>query len=63
MAPDYSPETLADKMTAEQRVKQFVITNPAPVFEVAVVLIALLAAVLIAHYAEPIERFLAGLGI
>ena len=63
MAPDYSPEALADKMSAEQRVSQFEIRDPAPVFEVVLILAALIAALAIAHYAEPIERWLAGLGL
>lgn len=63
MAPDYSPEALADKMTAEQRVKQFTITNPYPVFELGVIIIAILAALMVAHYAEQLERILAGWGI
>ena len=63
MAPDLSPEALADKMTAEQRVSQFVIADPAPVFEVVLILAALIAALLIGHYHEPIERWLAGLGL
>ena len=63
MAPDYSPEALADKMSAEQRVSQFVIADPYPVFEVVLILAALIAALTIAHYAEPIAKLLAGWGI
>jgi hypothetical protein len=37
MGHDLSPEALADKMSAEQRVKQFVIADPAPVFEVVLI--------------------------
>ena len=63
MAPDYSPEALADKMSAEQRVSQFEIRDPAPVFEVVLILAAVIAALTIAHYHEPIERWLAGFGL
>lgn len=63
MVPDHSPEALADKMTAEQRVNQFVITDPAPIFEVVLIVGAIIAALLVAHYAEQIERVLAGWGI
>ena len=63
MAPDYSPEALADKMSAEQRINQFEIRDPAPVFEVVLILAALIAALLIGHYHEPIELWLAGLGL
>ena len=63
MAPDYSPEALADKMSAEQRLNQFVIKDPAPVFEVVLILVALFAAFAIAHYHEAVEAWLAGLGL
>ena len=63
MAPDLSPEALADKMSAEQRVKQFVIADPAPVFEVVLILVALFAAFAIAHYHEAVEAWLMGLGL
>ena len=63
MAPDYSPEALADKMSAEQRINQFEIRDPAPVWEVVLILAALIAALTIVHYHEPIEIWLAGWGI
>lgn len=63
MTPDLHPEALADKMTAEQRVSQFVIADPYPVWEVALILAAVIAALTIAHYHEPIERWLAGFGL
>lgn len=63
MGHDLSPEALADKMSAEQRVKQFVIQDPAPVFEVVLILVALVTAFVIAHYHEAVEVWLAGFGL
>ena len=53
MAPDLSPEALADKMSAEQRVSQFEIRDPYPIVEAALMIAAVLAALLVVHYAEP----------
>lgn len=63
MGHDLSPEALADKMSSEQRLSQFVIKDPAPVFEVVLILVALFAAFAIAHYAEAVEAWLMGLGL
>ncbi len=63
MAPDLSPEALADKMSAEQRLNQFVIQDPAPVFEVVLILVALVAAFAIAHYHDAVEAWLMGVGL
>ena len=63
MHHDLSPEALADKMSSEQRLSQFVIKDPAPVFEVVLILVALFAAFAIAHYAEAVEAWLMGLGL
>ena len=63
MGHDLSPEALADKMSAEQRVNQFVIKDPAPVFEVVLILVALVAAFVIVHYHEAVEAWLMGIGL
>ena len=63
MHHDLHPEALADKMSSEQRLNQFVIKDPAPVFEVVLILVALFAAFAIAHYAEAVEAWLMGLGL
>lgn len=63
MGHDLSPEALADKMSTEQRVKQFVIRDPFPVVESFLIVAALTGALLIAYYAEPVEQWLAGFGL
>ena len=63
MHHDLHPEALADKMSSEQRLNQFVIKDPAPVFEVVLILVALFAAFAIAHYHEAVEGWLIGLGL
>ena len=63
MHHDLNPEALADKMSSEQRLSQFVIKDPAPVFEVVLILVALFAAFAIAHYHEAVEAWLAGFGL
>ena len=63
MGHDLSPEALADKMSAEQRVSQFEIRDPYPIVEAVLMIAAVLAALLVAHYAEPIEIWLAGVGL
>lgn len=59
MGHDLSPEALADKMSAEQRVKQFVISDPMPVWESAIIVACVLAMWLILHYAEPLKAWIA----
>lgn len=63
MGHDLSPEALADKMTAEQRLNQFIIRDPYPVVESCLIVAALTGALLIAYYAESVEQWLAGLGL
>ena len=63
MAPDYSPEALADKMSAEQRLNQFVIRDPFPIVESCLIVAAMTGALLIAYYAEAVEAWLMGLGL
>ena len=63
MHHDLSPEALADKMSAEQRLNQFVIRDPFPLVESCLIVASMTGALLIAYYAEAVEAWLMGLGL
>lgn len=63
MHHDLHPEALADKMSSEQRLNQFVIRDPFPIVESCLIVASMTGALLIAYYAEAVEAWLAGLGL
>lgn len=63
MHHDLHPEALADKMSSEQRLNQFVIRDPFPIVESCLIVASMTGALLIAYYAEPLEVWLAGFGL
>ena len=61
--PDASPESLADQMTAQQRLQSFEI-KPVPAWvDAAVMVTCLILVALMLHYVEQIETFLMWVGL
>ena len=63
MYPDTAPESMADNMTAAQRLKQFEIKEQSLILEIGTTMLCLGLVALLIHYVDEVEAFLAWVGL
>ena len=63
MYPDTAPESMADNMTAAQRLKQFEIKEASLIADIGTTMLFIGLVALLIHYVDEVEAFLMWVGL